>query len=85
MLELKSIYTKSEQFHIYYDQLKDFEFITVIKTLANNVLKHQITLSINKTILSITVLALYVFNLSTNLQYNDTEFKKLLIDSGIST
>lgn len=51
--------------------------------LANNTFKYQITLS-NETILLITVLAPYVFNLSTHLQYNDIKFKGLLIDSGAS-
>lgn len=38
----------------------------------------------DKTTLS-TTLAPYVFNLSTNSQYNNTEFKGLLSDSGAST
>lgn len=59
------------------------ESIIAINTLANNAFKYQIILS-NKTVSPITC-ALYVFNLSIDLQYNDTEFKELLMDSNAST
>ena len=58
--------------------------ITVVNTLADNTFKYQIILS-DEIVLSITDLAPYVFNFSTDLQYNDAEFKGLLIDSSIST
>ena len=54
--------------------------MTVVNTLANNAFKYQITLS-DKTILPITVPTPYLFNLSTDLRYNDIEFKGLLINS----
>ena len=79
--ELESFYIKLELFHISFGQLEGLELIKVINTLADNVFKHQITLS-NKTVLPITVPAPYVFNFSTNSQYNNTEFQGLLIDSG---
>lgn len=47
--------------------------------LVDNAFKYQITLT-NKTVLPITVSISYFFNLSTNLQYNNIEFKRLLID-----
>lgn len=45
--------------------------------------KHQITLN-NKTVSPITS-TFYVFNLSTDSQYNNIEFKGWLINSGAST
>lgn len=56
----------------------------IVNTLADNAFKHQIILS-DKTILPIIIPALYVFKLSTDSQYNDTEFKGLFIDLGVST
>ena len=58
--------------------------MTVVNTLADNAFKHQITLS-DKTVLPITIPTPYLFNSSTDLQYNDIKFKGLLIDSGAST
>ena len=77
----KSFYIVSELFHTSFGQLKSLESITVINTLADNAFKHQIILS-DETISPITVPIPYVFNLSTDLQYNDTEFKELLINLG---
>ena len=58
--------------------------MTVVNTLADNVFKLRITLN-DKIILLLTILTPYVFNSSTDSQYNDTEFKKLFIDSDNST
>ena len=58
--------------------------MTVINMLADNAFKHRITLS-DKTVLPITVPTPYLFNLSTDLWYNDIEFKGLFIDSEAST
>ena len=63
--------------------MQSFESVTAVNALANNAFKHQITLS-NKTVSPIT-LALYVFNSSTDSRYNDTKFKRLLVDLGAST
>lgn len=38
--ESKSFYTKSEQFHIFFDQLEGSGSITVVNTLADNTFKH---------------------------------------------
>lgn len=64
--------------------LKGFEFIIAVNTLADNAFKHQITLS-DKIVPSITVPVPYVFNSSTDSQYNNTEFKGLLINLNVST
>ena len=82
--KLESFYIESEQFYTSFAHLEGSEFITVVKTLADNVFKYQI-ISNDETILSITDSAPYVFNSSTDLRYNDAEFKGLLIDSGAST
>ena len=58
--------------------------MTVVNTLADNAFKHRITLS-NKMVLPITVSTSYLFNSSTDLRYNDIEFKRLFIDSEAST
>lgn len=58
--------------------------MTVINTLVDNAFKHRITLS-DKTILPIIVPTLYLFNLSTDSQYNDIKFKELFISSRAST
>ena len=63
--------------------LEGSESITVINTLADNAFKYQIILG-DKTVSPITS-ALYIFNLSTNSKYNDTEFQALLIDLSAST
>ena len=77
----KLFYIKSEYFQTSFGQLKDSKSITVINMLVDNAFKHQITLSDTK-ILLITVPAPYIFNLSTDWQYNDIEFKALLVDLG---
>lgn len=57
--------------------------ITAINALANNAFNQQITLS-NKTVSPITH-TFYVFNSSTDLQYNNTKFKRLFINLDSST
>ena len=64
--------------------MEGLEPITVVNTLADNVFKHQIT-RCDETVSPITDPAPYVFNSSTDSQYNNAEFKGLLIDSGAST
>lgn len=76
--------TKLEQFHTFFGQLEGSESITVVNILADNAFKHQITLSDN-TVSHIIVPAFYTFNLLTDLQYNDTEFKGLFINLGALT
>lgn len=84
MVEFKSFYTILEQFSTFFVQLKGSESKIVVNTLVDNTFKHQIILS-NKTVPPITFFVPYVFNLSTDLQYNDTKFKGLLFDLGISS
>ena len=79
----ESLYTKSKQFHTSVGQMRGSESVTAVNALANNAFKYQIILS-NKTVSLITP-APYIFNPSTDLQYNDIEFKRLLIDLGAST
>lgn len=52
-------------------------------TTLTNVLNHQITLN-EKTVPSI-FFAIYIFNLSSDLQYTDIELKELFIDLNTST
>ena len=61
--------------------INNSESKTVVNTFADNAFKHHIILS-DKTVSPIT-LTPYVFNSSNNSQYNDTEFKVLLIDSRV--
>ena len=42
ILESESVYIKSEQFHTFFGQLKGWESIIVVNTLANNDFKYQI-------------------------------------------
>lgn len=83
ILEPESFYIKSEQFYTSTDQLQSSKSLTVVNTLADNAFKHQITLS-DITVSPITP-ASYIFNLSTNSEYNDNKCQRLLIDSGAST
>lgn len=53
----------------------------VIQNLANNAFKYQVILS-DKTNCLFTF-NFYVFNLSTNSQYNDTKFKSFFVDFDI--
>lgn len=80
----KSFNIELKQFHTFFDELEDSKSLKVVNTLVDNTFKYQITLS-DKTVPPITVPVPYTFNLSTDSRYNDTEFKGLLIDSGVST
>lgn len=84
MLESKSFYTKLEQFHTALVRLEGSKSKIVINTLADNTFKYQIILS-DETLPLINVPAFYVFNLLTDSQYNNTQFKKLLIELGASS
>lgn len=84
MAKSDSFHIKSEQFYILVDKLKSSLSIAVMNTLADNTFKYIITLS-NEIVLLITVTAADVLNSSTDSQYNNTEFKGLLHDSGAST
>ena len=77
--KLELFYIESKQFHTFFGLLKGLKSIIVVNTLTNKVLKYQITLS-DKTVLLITILALYIFNLLIHLQYNNIMVKGLLFD-----
>lgn len=79
----KLFYTESEQFNSLTNELHSFESKTVINILVNNAFKHQITL--NDKTLSLIALVSHIFNLSTISQYKNNEFKRLYIDSKVST
>lgn len=79
----ESFYTGSGQFHTSIGHLHNSKSFTVVNTLANNAFKHWLTL--NNITISPTTFAYYVFNSSTDSQYNNTQFKELFIDSGAST
>lgn len=64
-------------------ELWNTESITIANILTDNIFKYQIIL-INKIVLFISF-TFYFFNLSTNSQYNDSKFKKLLIYLDCST
>lgn len=82
--ELELFYIESKQFYSFFSQLKSSESIIVVNTQTNNIFKHLIILN-NKTVSFITVFTSYVFNLLTDLQYNNIEFKGLFINSNILT
>lgn len=82
--EPKLLYIELKQFYSAFGLLKSSMFITIVNTLSNNVFKYQIILS-DKIVSPFTVSNFYVFNLLINLQYNDTKFKELFINSGAST
>lgn len=72
----------AESFFTVFGEIHSAESMATIGLLANKVFKHQIT-SENKTIaLASAKPEPYSFNTSSNTQYNDLEFKSLLIDSG---
>ena len=79
----ESLYTESEQFHTSIGQMQSSKSITAVNALVDNAFKYRITLN-NETVSPITP-APYVFNSSTDSQYNDTKFKGLLINSSAST
>ena len=64
--KLESFHIESEQFHTFFGRLKGLKSIIIVNLLANNTFKHQIILS-DRTVLPITVLDPYIFNLSTDL------------------
>lgn len=78
-----SLYTKFEQFYISIDQMQSSKSIIAVNALVDNTFKYQIILN-DKTVSSITPV-LFVFNLFTNLQYNDNKFKGLIINLFAST
>ena len=63
--------------------LQNIELANTVNTLADNVFKHQIT-SADTTVLLVNPTP-YSFTILTNMRYNDSEFKGLLIDSGAAT
>lgn len=77
------LYTGSKQFYIPFCKLKASESVTIINILADNAFKYQVTLS--NEIVSLITPAFYIFNLSIDSKYNDTEFKELLINLGASS
>ena len=82
--KLELFYIESDQFHTFFCQLKNLESITIVNSLADNAFKHWITLN-DKIVSPIIVPTSYIFNLSTDSWYNDTEFKGLRIDLGALT
>ena len=65
------------------DLLQNVKSTNTITTVFDNVLKHQIT-STNITVPLINITN-YIFTILTNIQYNEFEFKRLLIDLGAAT
>lgn len=70
-------------FFILFVIFQNIEFINIINLLANNTFKYQI-IFINSTIVFINLI-LYSFTISTNLQYDKSKLKELLIDSNTMT
>ena len=75
--------TIDELFFISIGALQNIESTNTINLLANNVFKYQITSADG--IVALTAPVPYSFTISTNLQYDKSEFKGLLIDSGAAT
>lgn len=61
----KLFYTKLNQFHNFFNQLKVFKFITIVNILANNTFKYQIILS-NLTVFLSLMLPIFSFYLVIN-------------------
>lgn len=82
-LRVKSFFIKFKQFYYSNNQVQNFKTMTVINNLDNNSSNHQIILS-KKIVFSICLNS-YIFNLSSDSQYNNIEFKKLHIDLNVLT
>lgn len=83
ILRFELFLKKSKQFHISIDELHSSKSLIVINTLIDNAFKYFIIF--NDMTVSFITLALYIFNLSTNSEDNNTKFIRLFIDSKLST
>ena len=72
------INTTNELFLTWLGSFQNIESANIINALADNAFKYQIT-SADTTILYVNPTP-YSFTISINIQYNDSEFKGLLID-----
>lgn len=70
----------TKSFAIYFGTFHDSDFMSTTNLLANKVFEHWMTVKDNTVRLAKS--KPYSFNISTSSQYNNTEFKELLIDSG---
>lgn len=84
MPDILWFYIKFKEFHTFFDKIKLFESIRIIYIPADDVFKREIRPS-DERILPDTVCALYVFNSSTDWRFDEIEFKKLHINSTVST
>ena len=75
--------TTNELFLTRLGPLQKIKSANTINTMADNAFKHQITSA--DTTVSLVNPTLYRFIISTNMQYNDSKFKALLIDLGAAT
>lgn len=80
-IRVESFFFQSERFYISKSQLQFSEIVIIINNLDDDISNHQIIQS-EWTVLFFLPTS-YVFNLSNDLQYNDIEFKGLLIDSTV--
>lgn len=75
--------SSTEPFFTYFGTFQNTESMAIVSLLANTAFKHQITFEDD--ISAHAKLEPYSFNISTSSQYNNSEFKELLIDSGAAT
>lgn len=75
---LSNVNIINKLFFTLFNIFQNIKFINTINLLAANIIKQQI-ISINGTIISINLI-FYSFTILTNLQYDKSKFKRLLIN-----
>lgn len=73
----------TDLFSIYFETFHDVDSMSTVNLLADKVFEHRMTSKDN--IVKLVESEPYSFNTFTSSQYDNTEFKKLLIDSGAAT
>jgi hypothetical protein len=69
---------QDELFLIFVENFQNIEFMNIVNALVDNVFKHRLT-SMNN--VQFVILTSYTYNTIIEFRYDDTEFKRLLIDS----
>ena len=80
---LPNIDITNKLFHSLFGAFQNIEFTNIINLLTNNIFKYQIRF-IDDTVALINLM-LYNFTVLTKLQYDKSEFKRLLTDWGSAT
>lgn len=75
----------TETFFTSFGEMLNAESMDTTSLLADKAFKHRITSTDNTAAPTPAILGPYNFNTTTDIQYDDTKFKGLLIDSGAAT